>query len=129
VTSEGTAEAVPSHVFLSCLGSGIYGLDISVVPAGPGRAPFGHDAAQALQEIKPAVVSFHFGLPSAELLARVRACGSKIVSSATAARAPVRIQPAFPAAPKEAEVRGRYRYPDLRRAKQAPRHRASRAVF
>ena len=60
-----------------------FGLDISVVPAGPGRAPFGHDAAQALQEIKPAVVSFHFGLPSAELLARVRAWGSKIVSSAT----------------------------------------------
>ncbi|HWM68930.1 MAG TPA: nitronate monooxygenase, partial [Steroidobacteraceae bacterium] len=60
-----------------------FGLDISVGPAGPGRAPFGHDAAQALQEIKPAVVSFHFGLPSAELLARVRAWGSKIVSSAT----------------------------------------------
>jgi len=56
-----------------------FGLDISVVPAGPGRAPFGHDAAQALQEIKPAVVSFHFGLPSADLLARVRAWGSKIV--------------------------------------------------
>jgi len=29
------------------------------------------------------VVSFHFGLPSAELLARVRACGAKILSSAT----------------------------------------------
>ena len=36
-----------------------------------------------LDEFKPAVVSFHFGLPAAELLARVRAGGSKIFSSAT----------------------------------------------
>ncbi len=36
-----------------------------------------------LDEFKPAVVSFHFGLPSAELLARVRAWGSKIFCSAT----------------------------------------------
>jgi nitronate monooxygenase len=36
-----------------------------------------------LNEFEPAVVSFHFGLPSAELLARVRAWGSKILSSAT----------------------------------------------
>jgi nitronate monooxygenase len=36
-----------------------------------------------LNEFKPPVVSFHFGLPSAELLAQVRAWGSKILSSAT----------------------------------------------
>lgn len=36
-----------------------------------------------LKEFKPPVVSFHFGLPSTELLARVKACGSKIFSSAT----------------------------------------------
>lgn len=36
-----------------------------------------------LDEFKPAVVSFHFGLPSAGLLARVRAWGSKILCSAT----------------------------------------------
>ncbi|MBI1894157.1 MAG: nitronate monooxygenase, partial [Candidatus Rokubacteria bacterium] len=53
------------------------------VPVGPGRAPFSSDAANVLSEFKPAVVSFHFGLPSAELLARVRAWGSKILSSAT----------------------------------------------
>ena len=34
-------------------------------------------------EFKPPVVSFHFGLPSPELLARVRAWGAKILSSAT----------------------------------------------
>jgi len=60
-----------------------FGLDASTVPEGPGRAPFSHDAADLLSAIRPAVVSFHFGLPSAELLARVRKWGSKIFSSAT----------------------------------------------
>ena len=60
-----------------------FGLDVSTVPASPGRAPFSHEAADLLSEIRPAVVSFHFGLPPAELLARVRAWGSKIFSSAT----------------------------------------------
>ena len=53
------------------------------IPAGQARISFGGDAADLLSEFKPAVVSFHFGLPSAELLARVKACGSKILSSAT----------------------------------------------
>jgi nitronate monooxygenase len=60
-----------------------FGLDINAVPAGPGRNPFDHEAADLLGAIRPAVVSFHFGLPSPELLARVRAWGSKIISSAT----------------------------------------------
>ena len=45
--------------------------------------PFSSEAADLLNEFKPAVVSFHFGLPSAALLARVKAWGSKILSSAT----------------------------------------------
>jgi nitronate monooxygenase len=36
-----------------------------------------------LAEFRPAVVSFHFGLPSPELLARVRGWGAKVLSSAT----------------------------------------------
>lgn len=60
-----------------------FGLDINAVPAGPGRAPFSHEAADVLAEFRPAVVSFHFGLPRADLLARVRAWGAKILSSAT----------------------------------------------
>jgi len=59
------------------------GIDPENIPAGPGRAPFSSEAAEVLTEFKPAVVSFHFGLPSAELLARVKAMGSKILSSAT----------------------------------------------
>jgi nitronate monooxygenase len=60
-----------------------FGIDADIVPVGPGRAPFNSEAAEVFSEFKPAVVSFHFGLPSAELLARVRAWGSKILSSAT----------------------------------------------
>ena len=60
-----------------------YGLDLDSVPAGAGRLPFAAGAADVLDEFRPAVVSFHFGLPSDELLARVRALGAKIFSSAT----------------------------------------------
>jgi nitronate monooxygenase len=58
-------------------------LDFSMIAERSVRAPFGSEAADVLDEFKPAVVSFHFGLPSAELLARVRGWGSKILSSAT----------------------------------------------
>ena len=60
-----------------------YEIDPGTIPAGPGRAPFSSEAAEVLGKFKPAVVSFHFGLPSAELLARVKGWGSKILSSAT----------------------------------------------
>src|SRR5438876_5746995 len=60
-----------------------FDIDESAVPAGPGRTPFSAEAADLLGEIRPAVVSFHFGLPSAELVARVKACGSKVFASAT----------------------------------------------
>lgn len=60
-----------------------FGIDVSTVPVSPGRGPFSHEAADVLREIRPAVVSFHFGLPSPELLARVRTWGAKILSSAT----------------------------------------------
>jgi nitronate monooxygenase len=60
-----------------------YGIDPAGIPAGPGRSPFSAEAADMLGEFRPAVVSFHFGLPSAELLARLRAWGSKVLSTAT----------------------------------------------
>lgn len=59
------------------------GIDADAIPAGASRAPFGPEAADVLADFKPAVVSFHFGLPAAELLARVRGWGAKILSSAT----------------------------------------------
>jgi nitronate monooxygenase len=60
-----------------------FGIDADSIPVNPGRAPFSSEAADVLEEFKPPVVSFHFGLPSAELLARVRALGAKILCSAT----------------------------------------------
>src|SRR5262245_4582118 len=58
-----------------------FGVDPANTPAAAGRAPFDADAAALLSEFKPAVVSFHFGLPSGELLAQVTRTGSKILSS------------------------------------------------
>src|SRR2546428_533080 len=55
------------------------GVDISSVPAAPGRGPFSHEAADVLSEFKPPVVSFHFGLPDPELLRRVRTWGAKVI--------------------------------------------------
>ena len=60
-----------------------FGVDPESTPAGPGRAPFSHEAADVLREFQPPVVSFHFGLPSPELLARLRAWDPIILSSAT----------------------------------------------
>ena len=60
-----------------------FGIDPETIPTAPGRAPFDAEAAALLSEFKPAVVSFHFGLPSRELLAQVKRTGSKILSSAT----------------------------------------------
>lgn len=59
------------------------GADAGEIPKGPARIPFGREAAEALAEFKPRVVSFHFGLPEAELLQLVRAWGAKVLSSAT----------------------------------------------
>jgi nitronate monooxygenase len=53
------------------------------ISAGPSRAPFNDDHASVLEELRPAVVSFHFGLPDDALLQRVRATGANIISSAT----------------------------------------------
>ncbi len=60
-----------------------YGIDPESIPSGPGRTPFDAEYADALEPFRPPVVSFHFGLPSKELLARVKRWGSKILCSAT----------------------------------------------
>ena len=58
------------------------GIDAGATVGGS-RAPFSAEAAEVLSEFEPPVVSFHFGLPAADLLARVRSWGAKILSSAT----------------------------------------------
>src|ERR1700709_421552 len=39
-----------------------YGIDAATIPSGPGRTPFNAAAAELVNELRPAVVSFHFGL-------------------------------------------------------------------
>jgi nitronate monooxygenase len=60
-----------------------FGIDADSITAGPGRFPFNHEIADVLSEFRPPVISFHFGLPAADLLKRVRQWGAKILSSAT----------------------------------------------
>jgi nitronate monooxygenase len=59
------------------------GVDGTAAAAGAQRRPYDAAAAAILEDFAPPIVSFHFGLPSEDLLARVRAWGAKILSSAT----------------------------------------------
>ncbi|MEQ8702263.1 MAG: nitronate monooxygenase, partial [Bauldia litoralis] len=51
--------------------------------AGPPILPFDDARCAVIEEMPPAVVSFHFGLPGPELVARVKAAGCRVISSAT----------------------------------------------
>src|SRR5436190_16261495 len=58
-------------------------IDPSNIPTCAGRAAFSAEVADLLQQFKPAVVSFHFGLPAADLIARIKTFGAKVLASAT----------------------------------------------
>ncbi|KAA0697941.1 nitronate monooxygenase [Neorhizobium sp. P12A] len=64
-----------------------YYVELGLNPADPvpssNRAPFDATYCGLVEKYRPEVVSFHFGLPNAELLGRVRATGAKIIASAT----------------------------------------------
>lgn len=51
----------------------------------PLRRPFDAAMAEAVEAIRPTLVSFHFGLPDDDLLGRVRATGALVVGNATSA--------------------------------------------
>jgi len=59
------------------------GLDPQMPSAGAGRTPFDASFCALVEEMKPPVVSFHFGLPEPVLLQRVKAIGAKVVGCAT----------------------------------------------
>lgn len=64
-----------------------YYLELGLDPQAPlpsaSRRPFDAEACDLVVDLKPEVVSFHFGLPDQTLLSRVKASGAKILSSAT----------------------------------------------
>lgn len=58
-------------------------LNITTIPIIPLRQPFNTELCSLMEELRPPVISFHFGLPEAGLCQRLKACGIKILSSAT----------------------------------------------
>ena len=65
-----------------------YMAELGVEPpkeTGGGRAPFDEAVCALVEEIRPKVVSFHFGLPEPGLFQRVKATGAVVLSSATTA--------------------------------------------
>jgi nitronate monooxygenase len=59
------------------------GLDPDQPLAAGGRAPFDEAFCAVVEDYRPEVVSFHFGLPAPALLDRVKRTGAKVLSSAT----------------------------------------------
>jgi nitronate monooxygenase len=59
------------------------GLNPTALPSVPSRAAFDSATCDVVAELRPEVVSFHFGLPEKSLVERVKATGAKILSSAT----------------------------------------------
>ncbi len=60
-----------------------YEIDPQQLPAAVQRLPFAQAQLELLQQYRPAVVSFHFGLPEEHLLQAVKDTGAKVISSAT----------------------------------------------
>ncbi|CBW26022.1 putative dioxygenase [Halobacteriovorax marinus SJ] len=60
-----------------------FGLDPDKKRVSATRAPFNDTFCELVEELRPTVVSFHFGLPEPRLLERVKNTGAIILSSAT----------------------------------------------
>jgi nitronate monooxygenase len=67
-----------------------YYSELGVDPATPinaaNRAPFNAAMCDLIEELRPEVVSFHFGLPDPALLKRIKAAGSIVIACATIVR-------------------------------------------
>jgi nitronate monooxygenase len=63
-----------------------HGLDHAMTINAASRAPFDPAFCELVEELKPEIVSFHFGLPEQGLLKRVKATGAVVLASATIVR-------------------------------------------
>jgi nitronate monooxygenase len=61
------------------------GVDPGLSASSPIGLPFNDETCEIVEDFKPEVVSFHFGLPEGRLLSRVKATGCKVIASATTA--------------------------------------------
>ncbi len=62
------------------------GIDINSVAPAATRVPFDDTFCAVVEELRPGVVSFHFGLPDEQLLRRVKGANNIVMSSATTAQ-------------------------------------------
>ena len=60
-----------------------FGLDPSLATGQSEILPFDDAVCTVVEQVKPEVVSFHFGLPEPALLGRVKAAGCRVMASAT----------------------------------------------
>jgi nitronate monooxygenase len=63
-----------------------HGLDPAMTINAASRAPFDAAFCEVVEELKPEIVSFHFGLPEPGLLKRVKATGAIVMACATIVR-------------------------------------------
>lgn len=67
-----------------------YYAELGIDPAEPipvsNRTPFDEALSEMVEELRPEIVSFHFGLPPESLVSRVKSTGAKVISSATTVR-------------------------------------------
>lgn len=59
------------------------GIDPNAPVPASNRSPFDEAFCAVIEDVKPEVVSFHFGLPEVALVARVKDAGCKVIGSAT----------------------------------------------
>lgn len=59
------------------------GLDPAASIAAANRAPFDEAMCAVIEELRPEIVSFHFGLPDAAMMKRIKAAGAVVLASAT----------------------------------------------
>lgn len=59
------------------------GIDRTTVVPGVDRMPFDEAMCEVIEDLKPGIVSFHFGLPEKTLLDRVKSSGALILGCAT----------------------------------------------
>src|SRR6201995_2181690 len=62
------------------------GLDPAAPANAANRSPFDAAFCDVVEELKPEVVSFHFGLPDVEMMKRIKAAGAVVLASATIVR-------------------------------------------
>lgn len=60
-----------------------YQIDAKTIDSGDLRQPFGKEQLAVLENQPVGIVSFHFGLPDTQAVARIKATGAKVLATAT----------------------------------------------